>query len=262
MQTEKAEALNEFMNDALGCYTNYCFKTKQDTALMDVEKQRFHRNVFVNLFNNFVAELQENIRTYRDIDMIKDYVVVSFSRVLELEVFHEEENKWTIERGYEVHFLLNFRKNIEYYIDELRACAKTDQNIGSFATSLMYYFNQEKDNNFTVVSPEAAKMIAHVTEYAPEDRFRFSDLKNECSRLKNNIEKIKLINERLFDFEQWQVQYDTLIYSVDFGQYYEYSARFYNDFEKLCNIELKRLEKLVLPLFVWVDNFKPLKQQV
>lgn len=245
MKTESAENLNEFMNHAYDCYTNYCFKTKQDAALKDVEKQRFHRNVFINLFNYFVAELQENIRTYRDIDIIKDYVDVNFSKLLKLEAFHEDENKWTIERGYEVHFLLNFRKNIEYYIDELRACVKTDQNIGSFATSLMYYFNQEKDNNFTVVSPEAAKIIAHVTEYAPEDRFRFSDLKNECSKFKHNIEKIKFINERLFDFEQWQVQYDKLIFNKDVGQYYEYTAHFYSDFEKLCSIELKRLEKLI-----------------
>ena len=245
MKTESADKLNIFMLLALGCYTEYCFKSKQDAPLMDVDKQRFHQNVFISLFNHFIKELQENIRTYKDIDLISDYVIVSFPMIIEREAFHDDENKWTIERGYEVNFLLNLKKDIEYYIYEINACAKTYVDVMNFATTLRYYFDQEKENNFNIVTAEQAKTISHISEYLPEDRFRFSEFKNEFSMLHINIEKIKLINERLFDFEQWQIQYDNLINDRDVGQYYEYSARYYNDFEKLCGIELKRLEKLI-----------------
>ena len=113
--------------------------------------------------------------------------------------------------------------------------------------SLNYNYNKiiEDMEDDGIFIPQKKKLIHKSNTCLKEDRFDFPNLQKECLQLGSYTEKIKHINERLFDFEQWQIQSDNLIVDKDFGQYYEFTAKYYNDFETLCGIELRRLEKMI-----------------
>ena len=105
MKTEKAEFFNTFINNAILAFYEYHNENQNSKPLTDEEKQKYGSEAFKTYFNNFTDELKENIRTYKDISVIRDYVMTYFSDLENASPFSYDENKWIIEIGYEVEFL-------------------------------------------------------------------------------------------------------------------------------------------------------------
>lgn len=242
MKKEKAEDFNDFIHEALTCYNIFCSNDDNLIEIPQIEKNKYHESTFEFSFQNFIEELNENIRLYEDISVIRDYVIVCFPGMADLVPFHEDENKWTIERGYEVPFLLNLKKNIEKYINEIQACFSTSETTW-FGTTLRHYYDKEIANMYKKDADEVSVSETIIEDSKKENRFVFDMLKAECDLLTRPIDIIKLIHDRLFDFEQWQLEYDPQVYDEDIGMYNEYTNMYYPNFEKLCAIELRRLEK-------------------
>ena len=238
MKTEKAEFFNTFINNAILAFYEYHNENQNSKPLTDEEKQKYGSEAFKTYFNNFTDELKENIRTYRDISVIRDYVQAYFSILMNTNLFSSEENKWIIEIGYEVEFLIKLKKDIELYIIEINACFLTNTS-DTPGTTLRRYFETE----MAAINPQAYK-TEEEPEYQPEKRFDFNELKTECAGLKSAVEKLKLINDRLFDFKQWQLQHDNYIENIDLGNFYELTYKYYSKFEKLCAIEIQRINKI------------------
>jgi len=244
MKKEKAEFLNIYIHEALDFYLAITRDNDDLIEITENEKNKYHESVFVFIFQNFIDELKENIRTYEDISVVQDYVLVCFPGIDNEVYFHEDENKWIIERGFEVHYLLCLKKTIEKYINEIQACMLLNDVVW-YGTTLRNYFDKEIANLYKLDASEVIVSETIVNESKKDDRFEFDRLKAECDLLSQPVEKIKLIHSRLFDFEQWQLKHDKLIHDRDFGSYYELTAKYYQDFETLCAIELKRIEKLI-----------------
>lgn len=239
MKTEKAEFLNAFIDSAISTYNEYNSRSKNSKPLREEEKQKYGSEAFKTHFNNFTEELKENIRTYKDISVIRDYVQAYFSMLMNTNLFSSEENKWIIEIGYEVEFLIKLKKDIQLYITEIKACTIANVNNICSGTALWEYYQTEME----AINPQAQKTTEE-PEYQPEKRFDFNELKAECAGLKSAVEKLKLINDRLFDFKQWQLQHDNYIENIDLGNFYELTYKYYSKFEKLCAIEIQRINKI------------------
>ena len=97
MKTEKAEFLNAFIDSAISAFNEYHNKDKKSKLIPEEEKQKYGSEAFKTYFNNFTDELKENIRTYRDIYVIRDYVQAYFSMLMNTNLFSSEENKIIIE---------------------------------------------------------------------------------------------------------------------------------------------------------------------
>jgi len=81
-----------------------------------------------------------------------------------------------------------------------------------------------------------------------DPRFDFVLLKSEMNKPEMTVpQKLKLIKERLFDFLQWQKQYDTIdIWSINSDESkYEITRKLYPKFEALCRLEIERWESLI-----------------
>jgi hypothetical protein len=247
MKTEKAEIFNLFVESAMDAFHEYQNREKGSLPIMEAEKEKYSHKVFYTHFSEFITELKANINTYHDIYIVKDYVEAVFQYLTTIIPFHEDQNRWIIETGYEVEFLIKLKKDISFYIDEIKACTVTVNDIFCFGTTLRYYYDNEMKKDVRADEPEMVlpDEIAPEPEYQLENRFDFNDLKTECDQLTTAIDRINLINDRLFDFEQWQLQYDALIHDRDFGNYYELTAKYYSKFEDLCAIEIRRINKMV-----------------
>lgn len=239
MKTEKAEFFNAFIDNAISAFNDYHNKTKDSKPLTDEEKQKYGSKAFKTHFTNFIDELKDNIRTYRDIYVVRDYVLTYFSILRNTNFFSYEENKIIIEIGFEIEFMIKLKKDIQFYITEIKACTIANVNSICSGTALWEYYQTEME----AINPQTQETTEE-PEYQPEKRFDFNELKTECDALKSTTEKLKLINDRLFDFKQWQLQHDNYIESIDLGNFYELTYKYYSKFERLCAIEIQRINKI------------------
>jgi hypothetical protein len=69
-------------------------------------------------------------------------------------------------------------------------------------------------------------------------------MKVKSDQLTTTNDKLKFIHERLYDLDQWEIQYDEQVDDPDFGTYYHLSNRYYPNFRELCRSELQRLDKI------------------
>lgn len=237
MQTEKAEIFNSFINEAWLHFKAHKQKKRNDESIPQEVKNLYTTEMFSTHFTHFIDELKQNIRLYKDINLIRDYVITLIKSNTYSIIFYTDDNAEIIKNAYEIGHLLQLKQNIAFYMDEIQECIDIDDT-PTTTTSLRYYFNEEMKT-----MAEADGIEYESDEFQPEPRFLFSNLKLECDNIENTVERIQLINDRLFDFEQWQVEYDKLTYDRSVGQYYEYTATYYSDFTRLCTIELHRQKR-------------------
>jgi RteC protein len=83
-----------------------------------------------------------------------------------------------------------------------------------------------------------------IESYQPiyDERFNFNELKATCDDLTTSSERINLLNDRLIDLKQWELQYDVVLKDCE-G--FKFSPDFYPNFSQLCAMELTRQEKML-----------------
>ncbi len=111
-----------------------------------------------------------------------------------------------------------------------------DSNIGK----LQNYYQE------LIQVPE--KIDTEESEDSIDPRFDIDFLKSEIDKPEFTVsDKLKMVNQRLFDFLQWQKQYDIYdewaIYSSE--SKYIITNKLYPKFEALCRLEIERWESMV-----------------
>ncbi|MEI8084915.1 MAG: RteC domain-containing protein [Paludibacter sp.] len=244
MQTEKAKALNEFIFKAIDTYETVKVGGPDSKSISNEIKVQFHDVKFEKYFEAFLDELKANVRDCQDIDLLYDYMVICLTEEKRWMGFEIGEKQRIISNKYEARFLMNFKETIENYIDKLhKFCSKDNFNN---AISLRSIYEDEMRAILNNMLVEEAGNIIENTSIVPikDDRFDFNKLKSECSQLTKMSDKLALIEERLADLEQWELQNDEEIDEPDFGLYYHYSTRYYPNFRKLCEIEMNKIKRI------------------
>lgn len=256
MQTEKAKEFASFLYASINCYTSY-FRPNMSPGAGEKEFQTYYvPATFDKFFVGFLKELIENITEYQDIQIIHDYIKTQFHVLAYYFVYGMGSNEPIFEKGEDITFLLTLKKQIEIYLEKIKAWhgknayqnTPTDSLIELFNSTIKAHMGND-DKTELSTSSESTEEDEKIEETAPafDERFDFAKVKKECDQLTGTLTKITFIKERLFDLQQWQLQYDKKNKGYDNGyapnSYYIYSEQYYPNLLELCNLELQRLNE-------------------
>jgi hypothetical protein len=242
MQTEKAIKLNTILKVSIEGFWGIYNQAKKKTIDLDSLANlmtSFQRTEFDTYYDEFIEEVKANIEEYKDIQLIDNYLESYFPVTDKLEDLDDSLNKEIIKRNFEVKFLLNARKILEFNLDRMWNIIYTNE--GNYSVELKRLFTEtmrKSDPDFELNKNDIDDDLIETLPY--DSRFNFLKLKAECDELDSKNKKNKLINERLIDFKQWQLIYDEAD-SNDTQLAYYYTNSYYPSFVKLCKSELDRI---------------------
>jgi len=234
MQTKKATALNDFLNDVVRLFVSILENRELENEDLSVSKSDLTEEKFTEMYTAFEVELGENIVEYNDIDMASDYIRTCLSEFDEWVGFGQESNSYIIQKGNEVSLLLKTRQQIDIYKNKIYRLLDDKNSFKSY--DLIRIFDK-------VTEPELSITIE--IEPIADDRFIFEKMLVELTEQnKTTLETIGFINDRLCEFKKWQLVSDTQ-YEYDFcGKVdktnHRYSKKHYCHFEKLCGLEIDK----------------------
>lgn len=203
-------------------------------------KEQFSTEQFEKMYGEFENELRSNLLKYDDKNFIKAYLKSVFDVACRYVDKHSHIPGVIIDRDFEIEFLLLLWKTVNdayehfnYYCDRLdnyELYIPLYKYLDEFKKDTKVEENDESDDAIFTFNP----------------RFDFNKLKAELVNTDlTSEEKCNLINDRLYDFLQWQKQYDVYdeLY-VSWGSpdesKYRYTREYYPKFEKLCKLEIER----------------------
>ena len=262
MQTEKALQLNAFIVLALDTFDNFNGKATGNEPISEEIKIQFQEKCFEDRFQQFLIELKLNIVEYQEINIVKDYTMGCFMDITEWDGFNGFENQFIIANSYEIKFLLAIKQRIDNYSRKMIYCCMIkkqhkdvfclfnifEEEMKALHKSLE--IGDEKMEDRSIESKQVdrevvAEIIENINiEPKKDDRFDFQKMKVKSDQLTTTNDKLKFIHERLYDLDQWEIQYDEQVDDPDFGTYYHLSNRYYPNFRELCRSELQRLDKI------------------
>jgi|GEM_PF-770911 hypothetical protein len=256
MQTEKAKELATVLTASINLYDRYLDEKIEIGPSEKKFQSYFVPSTFEESYQAFLEELRENINEYQDIRIISAYIISQFEGFGHYCLYGIGDNITIIKKGKEMNFLLILKKQIEIHLEKIDAlCGKNyDSNKPSNALIEIY-------NNMALGTDDAPTLMPYIdlSEITEEDekieasapkfdeRFDFEKVKKERDQLTGTLAKITFIKDRLYDLQQWQLQYDEMDRGYEEGyspnSFYIYSERYYPNFENLCDLELKRLNE-------------------
>lgn len=276
MQTTKSKGLNllieEALNDFWAIYRQGKKKTLSDTDLREM-LNRLENTDYEAYYQDFINELIENIEEYKDIELLDSYLETSFSVADKLNEIDDDVNREILKNNFEVKALLKIRKILEFNVERIydivyaEGSSNYSDELQRIFTKTMRKTDPDFDLGLEQKELEAEKeTLKSAVIY--EDRFDFIQLKEECDALESYTLKRNLINERMIDFQQWQMLYDNVGVADNLNAYF-YSKLYYPNFITLCKSELNRYslyqqdvaEKAVaptpqqcIPQYVWKSS--------
>ncbi len=240
MEFQKAKRLNNYLSQWMATCVEVFNATKygeSEFEQMDKVKAQFQQVDFEQLYNDFIAELEENIEKYRNIDYMDKYLEGSFYMFYEgSEGYQKNTDGEIIKNGYEVNFLLNVKKTIDLYYDKVKTICFSYDDKCSYSPELRRIFTEKMkqlDPDFILkIEDEEPERNDDYDDYP----FDIENLQRELALLATNQEKLDLIRQRIIDFEQWQIKNNL----VDNDSFWGSINPGRSEFVKLCHIEMKR----------------------
>ncbi len=239
MQTKKAKALAGFINEAYSVFGKVYKQQVDDIKELERYKRKFTQDKFEEVYSEFEDELRCNIEEYPNIKQIYAYIISYFEKFENWNPFYDDDDVKIIKQEFEKGFLIKLKENIEQVVDVLSEFCMTDNN-GYPDYALQDFYNETRKH----LSGKTPNEKNDRNTYQLEIRFDFQALKLESEQLNTIAERRKLITQRLFDFEQWQIQYDEFVDDMFEGKFYRYTRLYYPKFKDLCISELKRLKQI------------------
>jgi hypothetical protein len=264
MEISAAKAFNEFVLDArnaFDCVFNRNITEKEQEQIKATytvkEIERYRAEFDDELFRNHIQ--------YMDDELLYEYVRMNVEMISEIKFITTKTD--ILRNATEVSFLVSLMKAIEEQRSFINSLMKTEFHYDAdLEEDFIFYSNLS--NHLGEISLASncvdglGKIVNEVKNMPPKDsRFNFEFIIVECNLLKKNTERIKLITARLYEFEQWKIQNER----VDNGLNYtitDYHKLLYPNFEKLCKVEIEKLEKLIklendLPYNVLPEKIAP-----
>ena len=241
MEKKKAIAYREFVLEAEKAFQRiYLQEAGLTSAEIITIKERFSSEQFDKMYDSFETELRSNLLKYNDTNFIKAYLKNAFNDACRYVDSNSPIPELIIRRDVETEFLLLLWKTVNEAFELFNYyCEMTDS---ALFVPLYTYLNDLKKENLPKKSENENLNL--------NPQFDFDLLKIELeNQLLSNDDKIRLVNNRLYDFLQWQKQYDVYdeVY-VSWGSpdesKYKYTREYYPKFEKLCKLEIERLKSL------------------
>ena len=241
MQTEKAIELNNILKTSIEIFWSIYSHAKKktfDTNEINHLIAAFQERDFDAYYQEFIEEVKANIEEYKDIQLIDNYLESYFPVTSKLDELDDSLNKEIIKRNFEVKFLLNARKILEFNLDKMWNIIYTNE--GNYSVELKRLFTETMRKSIPDFELDTSSKDEELEAIQFDSRFDFLKLKAECDSMDSKAKKNKLVNERLIDFKQWQLLYDNVESGEDDLAFY-YTNMYYPSFVKLCKSELDRI---------------------
>lgn len=238
MNLSAAKAFNGFILEAKNAFDRVFNREVTEEELEQI-KARFINAEFQRFMYDFTDELLVNYKAYRVESIISEYVNLTISDVRYI-AFSDDIIALIIKNEWECNFLFSLKKEIENQVDFIAKFFKINPDFERI--ELMKYCKLlesiERHNN------EGVDIITFgVGIPIKEHRFNFEFLLQECADLNNNVDRIRLLIGRLYEFEQWKVQYQNF-FNCSVSDIAKHCDKDYLIFEKLCQLEIEKLQKL------------------
>lgn len=198
-------------------------------------KERFEQTNFIDLYDKFIDELKLNIREYRNIEFIDDYLSANLDFIDDINIeFDNEKRQAIIRNNYEISFMFKVYTQIFALVNQVNELYYSENDQQNYSSTLINIFYEEMkmlipDFSMSDIENQESDDLEDISIY---DRYNFNTLKQELAALEGNSQKRKHIIDTLIDFEQKHVSKQ---------QYAHIHTRFDDlEFVKLCKIELKR----------------------
>lgn len=251
MKKEKAVLFDTYMCSAHSVFTGMLSDKRWVRSNLFGLDVTFEELEFKRFFDAFLQELKDNILEYRDIEVIDNYLYATFVVIAELDKLPETSTKDIIEGNFEVKYLCSLKKSIEKYhrlLDELIFSVEPDEISLLLKQIFNRIINGEELNeslfDLDLIVAGGKKKLMYDMPYE-EKKFEFEEVLNELMSLSNHVDKIKLLNDRIFDLEQWELTHDHKEIDALGNVIFVCSSRFYPNFRALCKNEMNRYEKII-----------------
>jgi len=238
MEKKKALAYKNFVLEAEKAFTRIITeKENLDRKELNSLKRKFDPDQFDNMFFDFEDELKENLEKYNNLQYIKSYLNLIFNDACKFTIKQNEIAYKIIADDFEMEFLLKLYENINKQIETFNFLCEIDTDLlkttlNQYLTGLLNFEEKPNEEDQTTTNQS----------------FIFKNLKKEIETVAmSNNEKLTKVQNRLYDFLQWQKEYDTYnSWNLNPDESnYEITRELYPKFEDLCNLEIKRLEDLI-----------------
>jgi len=256
MEKTKAIAYRDFVIEAQNVF-NLLILGRERNELDNLKryKETYQPEDFKRMYSEFEAELSENCLKYQNVEHIKALLKNVFQNVEEWfpKKFISVDD--IIGSDYEVEFRIKLQDDIQNAMLDIEAFA---QKLYQFpGDRILPYYNylitEYVDNK--AKAEEIAKALDTIDEadevFVPDHRFDFNQLKAELDTSEmSSVQKLEHVNQRLYDFLQWQRQYDKYDdFHITWGSAeeskYRYTREYYPNFEKLCKMEIERWKSIL-----------------
>jgi|ERR1035437_4066375 hypothetical protein len=263
METKKAKFLDKYLLTCIQAFKDVSAQGPIENYEIDGKLVNFKGSDFENHYNDFIKELEVVILETTDITTTIDYIETCLFGIIYWDGFHTNQNKMIFALGYEEDFLITLKRNIDKYSNLIKGLCEMDNRgnqvgIYEIFDSTIETKHLSKDGNTLGLTSTLAVENKPVLDI----RFDFENMQAECDELNNTQEMILFIHDRLNYFKQWQLLYDKYE-----GNGYKFSTQYYPNFEKLCKMELERLdkklelEKKMNMTFVKTEESKPSEKE-
>ncbi len=141
MKTNKSKLLNKYLLTAIKVFNE--MSTQASVSAYEIEGQpaSFHDNDFENVYYDFLEELQEMVISTKDIDLVREYIVVGLYDIVNWSGFTIDQEKVIFTAGHQVSYLINLKRNIEKYVANVMDLSKKD-NYGEISEELIEFYER------------------------------------------------------------------------------------------------------------------------
>lgn len=237
MQTEKAIALNEFLNNSANLVISIVKEEKPlPIEIIDV-LSKLTEECFENHFAAFEDELQANILEFKEYDIVYNYIQHYLAEINNWIGFDADFVKQIFVYNQHVNELIKAKQLIEKYKQQISDYLECEYFIGDLINKMNRLLHPERYE-------EPKKQV-----FVPDIKYDFEELKKELTNKDaklTTLQKIAFINDRDAEFKQWQTVHDTEN-DYDYngkviGKKHPITKRHYPHFTQLCVLEIGRLQ--------------------
>ena len=245
MKTGKAHELGAFINGAIDVFETIYEHEDREIGNLEMLKTGLEKSDFEFHYQEFFSELNDNIKCYPNIVTVDQYVSTCLVKFYHWNVFKEGLNNRVIAKNYELTFLLELKKNIEFYAKGISGLIGA--TFGEPSEKLKTYYSQIIQS--LEVTVEETKVVTDIKDTEKEKeagatfffaRFDFATWKAECDLLPEIADRITFIRNIKIDFRQWQLQQDHLVADSLHESSFFQTNKYYSNFLQLCDSELER----------------------
>lgn len=238
MEKKCAIAYRDFVLEAEKAFNRiYAQEVEITPAEIQELKEQYSEAQFEKMYGDFENELRSNLKKYEGTSFIYAYLKNVFEVACRTIDCYSQIPEIIIKQDFETEFLLKLWKTVNDALESFSYyCGVT---YGGLYIPLYKHLDDIKNEKPEMIIEEDEKPIF-------DPRFDFKYLKSELEDSDLTPEdKCNLVNNRLFDFLQWQKQYDVYDdFHISWGSpdesKYRFTRELYPNFEKLCKLEMDR----------------------